>query len=165
MYIDIEMRRVIYIGIIIFVVVCVIVVGVAIWGKFSKSPRMEVAPPKTTNVEFPMGVRDRNGKEMSGVTLPSNMVDLLEGNHKVEDDELYAIYYYDVDSSFNITLKIDDVVRARNEAEKGFLRALNITEKEACKLRVSLGVPMSVNREFGGRDYHLSFCPDGKPFK
>ena len=47
----------------------------------------------------------------------------------------------------------------RLEAEKAFLRQLNLTEAEACQLKVVITTPMFANPAESGINYPLSFCP------
>lgn len=78
--------------------------------------------------------------------------------------EDYNILYFARDSSFSIGLLRKPVQEARGKAEKAFLDALKISKEDACKLDVYLGVPVSVDGDFAGRDYRLSFCPNGVQF-
>lgn len=81
---------------------------------------------------------------------------------KKSDD--YSMFYYKGDDLFNITILNPDIQTARDKAEDEFLKTLGITKEAACKLNVSLGVPINVNEKTAGIDYKLSFCPDGIPF-
>lgn len=82
-----------------------------------------------------------------------------------EDNSYYYISYYPDDNSFNIVLNSPDVERARREAEERLLIDLGISKDEACQLNVVLGVPYNVNEKLSGRNFGLSFCPNGKPIK
>jgi hypothetical protein len=76
----------------------------------------------------------------------------------------YTMDYRNEDRSFGIVLNDPNLQVARRAAEKYFLEKLGITETQACKLVVSVGVPISVgDGNASGVDYHLSFCPDGVP--
>lgn len=77
----------------------------------------------------------------------------------------YSIDYYPQDQGFIIViLNSDDIQKARDLAEKDFLDTLKLSQKDACKLNVSLTVPFRVNEKTSGINYHLSFCPNGKAF-
>lgn len=80
------------------------------------------------------------------------------------DEPEYYISFYVPGQSFTISLLTSDVESARVHAEEVFLRHLGITEEQACELRVSLAVATWANEIFAGRNYGLSFCPDGVPF-
>lgn len=81
----------------------------------------------------------------------------------LSDTEEHHMLYYTGDQSFHIVLLNSPLQPARETAEKIFLENLKIDEATACKLKVSLRVPYSVNEEASGEDYGLSFCPNGKP--
>jgi hypothetical protein len=81
----------------------------------------------------------------------------------IKDEPTYTILYYTMDQSFFIGLLGGDLQVARNTGEQELLKKLGITKEQSCKLRVSVTVPASVNKTASGADYHLSFCPDGKP--
>lgn len=90
------------------------------------------------------------------------------GNVVVKSTADYDVLFFDYaqEKSFLITLTnpTADVDTARNEAEDDFLKILGVNKKQACLLKVSLTVPISVNERLAGIDYGLSFCSNGKPF-
>jgi len=75
----------------------------------------------------------------------------------------YSLAYYYEDDFFAIALMDQNVWNARVEAEWDLLTTLGITPQNACKLNVSLMIPSSVNFELAGKNYRLSFCPNGTP--
>lgn len=75
----------------------------------------------------------------------------------------YEMSYYPPDQGFIITLQNSDLTTARTAAEKDFIDALGITEEQSCLLKVTLNVPFDVSQVASGRNYGLSFCPNGKP--
>jgi len=78
--------------------------------------------------------------------------------------DLYEIVFIPFDNSFLLSLKSRDAEAARTAAEHEFLGVLNISQEQACALRVTVAVDKDANIFLAGRDYHLSFCPDGVPF-
>ncbi len=76
----------------------------------------------------------------------------------------YHIIYYKTDQAFSITLLSQPPARARELAEKAFLEKLNIHIGQACDLKVSTYVPFFVDGSLSGKDYGLSFCPEGVQF-
>jgi len=76
----------------------------------------------------------------------------------------YYFDYYANNQLFVITLTNRDIKTARENAEKDFLNTLQISKEQACKLNIQLGVPFSINEAAAGKNYGLSFCPNGKPF-
>ncbi|MFA6928053.1 MAG: hypothetical protein WC258_02200 [Patescibacteria group bacterium] len=72
--------------------------------------------------------------------------------------------YYPEDQGFIIAILNPNIEDSRKEAEKEFIKLLGINKTEACNLTVELSVPYSINKEVSGKNYGLSFCPDGIPF-
>ena len=107
------------------------------------------------------------GKETISVNNIYKKSDKILSNNGVafEDNEDYYIAYYPDDNSFTIVIHNRDVNLGREKAEIGFLNDLGITQEQACKLTVILGVPYSVSENLSGQNFGLSFCPGGKPFE
>ncbi len=76
----------------------------------------------------------------------------------IVDNPAYDISYYTGDSSFIISLKQPLTMPTRAAASEAFIQVLGISEQDACKLKVILGVPISVDPHYAGRDLGLSFC-------
>jgi len=72
----------------------------------------------------------------------------------------YAISESQSTKSFNIALEAMPLQKSRDEAEADFLSQLGISQSDACKLTVDLGVPISVDSNASGVNYGLSFCPN-----
>ncbi|HEY6348836.1 MAG TPA: hypothetical protein VI636_05440 [Candidatus Angelobacter sp.] len=83
----------------------------------------------------------------------------------VENTDSFVIAFYAPDSSFNIALESKPLKLARANAEKAFLRDLGISQNDACKLLISVGVPISVDYSAAGKDYGLSFCSGSPPIE
>ncbi len=97
--------------------------------------------------------------------LYKNPVANLSNNGVAFKESLdYQMNFYPQDEGFIISILNPDIQKARNVAEADFLAALGITKDQACQLKVTLGVPYSVNPQASGRNYGLSFCPNGIPF-
>jgi hypothetical protein len=93
-----------------------------------------------------------------------NPAEKTSGALAIKETSDYSIVYYEKDRSFVITLLSAPAAKARDAAEDDFLAALNINPAEACRLKVSLTVPLSVDESLSGKDYGLSFCPNGTQF-
>jgi len=76
----------------------------------------------------------------------------------------YYIAYYPSPEGFIITIHNKDMEKARIAAETDFIKTLNISKEDACKLNVNLMVPLDINENIAGQNFGLSFCPDGKVF-
>lgn len=81
-----------------------------------------------------------------------------------KDSPAYSMFYNNNEQLFNITILDSDIQKARNEAEKEFIKTLDVTKDEACRLNVNLGIPYNVNAQKSGINYGLSFCPNGVQF-
>jgi len=77
--------------------------------------------------------------------------------------EDYDMLFFPTDQGFIITLSQPDIQIARTHAEEDFLKILGINKQQACRLTVSLAVPVSISEKASGLDYGLSFCPGSKP--
>ena len=82
----------------------------------------------------------------------------------IAENNNYSIVYFTADQSFLITILSDPAQAGRIAAEQELLVKLNVTQDEACKLKVALTVPAGVDEQLAGKDYGLSFCPSGQPF-
>lgn len=81
-----------------------------------------------------------------------------------EKNQGFNIVYFKQDQAFAITLLTEPLAQNRDLAEQAFIKMLNISETDACRLKVSLSIPYDVSAQLSGTDYGLSFCPTGKPF-
>lgn len=86
-----------------------------------------------------------------------------EGTTSIAKEDAYHIVYYDMDSSVFITLNKKPLVETRKQAEQAFLQKFGLQKAEACRITVVLNTTKYVDPLAAGRDYGLSFCPDGKP--
>jgi hypothetical protein len=117
---------------------------------------------------------DRNDEKMFIETKDGNVatnnlykspVENLDKNGVLfEENAGFHSSFYPQDQGFLITILDTNIEKGRRDAEENFLQDLGITKDEACKLKVDLGVPSFVNQDAAGKNYGLSFCPNGKPF-
>jgi hypothetical protein len=70
----------------------------------------------------------------------------------------YDISYYQPDNSFVISISQKPVMATRAQAEAAFLQQLGISQADACKLKVMVSVPVSVDEQYAGTNLGLSFC-------
>ncbi len=91
--------------------------------------------------------------------------ELFKGGITFKESSDYYISFDEVSQSFSIAImNAEDLYGARARAEEEFVRTLGITNEQACKLKVDLGVPYNVNPQLPADNYGLSFCPNGKDF-
>ena len=76
----------------------------------------------------------------------------------IERKPSHDIVFFVPDRSFSIAISKRPFSASRKLAERAFLKSLQINERDACKLKVTLGVPFSVDASRSGKDYGLSFC-------
>ena len=81
----------------------------------------------------------------------------------IADNKDYALDFYPQDESFAISIQSSDLQPARDKAEADFLQVLGITKEQACSLKVTLAIPYDVSHTASGKNYGLSFCPNGVP--
>ncbi len=81
----------------------------------------------------------------------------------LQDKPEYSIVYNVSDSSFIISILSMPLEASRQAAEAAFLTQLGISKTDACKLRVSEGVPIGVSDQYPGENFPLSFCGDSTP--
>lgn len=103
------------------------------------------------------------GTSAGSVTLP-NFYRTAEG---VSDDKTsvfvktasdYVITYYAPDSTFFIGIEATPVPNIIPQAEAAFLDLLHVNKVDACKLKVIVAVPASVDPNYASQQFGLSFC-------
>lgn len=130
----------------------------------SSSKKFDI-PPITDNGRL-MTIKDRNGNSISVANVYAMATEKLSYNGvSFGKNKNYSISFYPQDQSFTISLLNPKIIATRELAENDFLTILDISEKTACDLTVSLGVPASVSEIDSGQNYGLSFCSDSSSFK
>ncbi len=81
----------------------------------------------------------------------------------LQDQADYQIVYNVSDSSFIISILATPLEANREAAEAAFLAQLGISQADACKLKVSEGVPIGVSDQYPGVNFPLSFCGNSTP--
>ena len=76
----------------------------------------------------------------------------------ITDSPAYDISYATYDSSFAISLLQTPLAAVRAQAEAVFLQDLGISKEDACKLKATVEVPVSVDPGNAGINLGLSFC-------
>lgn len=70
----------------------------------------------------------------------------------------YHILYFGKTNEFLISITGTPFDRARNDAERALLQALNISEEKACTFLVTISTPLFANPQYAGQSFGLSFC-------
>lgn len=156
------------------VVVAVIGFGIAayfLWNQNTTSPTTSTGgtgglPPVTTSTvtNFPTSTTVTIGTSQGSVTMNNfykNPALVVPGGGTIliVTTSSYSLVYTVSDSSFTIALTSEPLAAARTAAEAGLLQALGISRADACRLNVSVYVPVSIDAERAGINFGLSFCP------
>ncbi len=138
---------------------------------FSEEPTPTV-PEKKVEEKIPSGIlpieTQKNYDKFSISTDEENVEvmdfreNVLESNSAGEmllvDEKDYQIVYYAPDQSFLMTLYTLPIPETQKKAEDALLRILNISKEEACRLKVSIGVPYQLDPNYIGVRLPLGFC-------
>lgn len=140
----------------------------------NKTAAPQGSQPATTTVQVPSLPSEselaKQGK--TGIAVKEGLVvinnpyknatTVVSGNAEVQKTPNYEIVYLAGSKSFVISLSGSDLADSRSQAEQAFLDSLGISKTDACKITVSLGIAPEVNKTAAGKNYGLSFCPNGK---
>lgn len=148
-------RRLIIVIIVVAVLVLGVVTAIAVLTRGSSSNSLNDQPNIVNNqlfIQTDSGpVVTKNIYQSSLTTYPDNGVGFAHTGY-------YDMSYYPKDNGFIITLLDENVIKANQEAEQDFLKILGITEEQACKLKVTIGVPHNVNPKFAGQVFAFDYC-------
>lgn len=176
--INISMKKTTLIIIIAIVILIVAIVAFLIFGQNSSnssngnsSSTAGTLPPAVTNVPYaPPSTLPSSTTLTIGTSQGSVTVDNFYTGAKISADRTsaliektsaYNITYYIPDSSFNILIEQSPFDAVREQAEAAFLQLLGISQADACKLKVKVGAPISVDPNHAGQNLGLSFCAPG----
>jgi len=166
------MKKIIYI--IAGTLVMISIVLMVIYRNKTVSPQN--SQPSTASIQFPSLPSASELRDQGKAIVPSDgenviindpykdALKIVSGNANMKKTPDYEIVYLGSLKSFVISLYGENINDSRNKAEQAFLESLGITKNEACKLDVTLAVAPEASRSAAGKDYGLSFCPNGKPF-
>ena len=164
------MKKIIYIVAGILIVASVVLV--VIYRNRTVAP--ESSQPLATPVQIPSLPSAAELREQGKAAVPAgsenivindpykNALKIVSGNADMKKTPDYEIVYLGVMKSFVITLYGENLSDSRNKAEQAFLESLGIAKDAACKLNVTLAVAPEANKNAAGKNYGLSFCPQGK---
>jgi hypothetical protein len=121
--------------------------------------------PAPTQGEWGMQIKTKDGGTISvnDFYKDSKTIVYKDWGAMLKVNPYYQILYFTIDQSFLISLLGGDLRVIRADAEKDLVNILGLTEKEACQLVVVVAVSNNASEKASGRDYNLSFCPDGTP--
>lgn len=158
----------------LLIFILLLLIGVLFWGAYQLYPSKKETPinVEEKREETPSGIpsieTQKNYDELPIATPQGNIPvkdfreNILESNSAGEmllvDEKDYQIVYYSPDQSFLMTLYVLPILETQKKAEDALLRILKITKEEACRLKVSIGVPYQLDPNYIGVRLPLSFC-------
>ncbi|MFA6284981.1 MAG: hypothetical protein WC643_00405 [Parcubacteria group bacterium] len=163
------MKKIIYI--IAGILVAASIAMIVIYNNKKVSPEI----PQTASPEIPSLPPSTELAEKGQAAIPTDQgsviindpykkaLTVVSGNAELLNTDSYVIVYLGELKSFVITLYGADLNDSRNIAEQAFLESLNIDKDAACKLKITLAVAPEASKSAAGKNYGLSFCPNGKP--
>lgn len=121
-------------------------------------------PPPAPPTNIPTGGTLTIGTPRGSVTMDNfyksaEYVDQYGQGVIVQQTSTYVIVYNIWNSSFTITIFSTPIAAARAQAEAAFLQILGISQTDACKLTVEVGVLDNIDPSQAGQNLGLSFCP------
>lgn len=109
--------------------------------------------PATSNIEkYPANIQK----------VLNNPVEKQGSWSTLQQRDSYFISYDSVSDVFAIDLLKQPVVENSKSAEQELMALLGINQEYACKLRISIKVPNSVDESASGYEFGPSFCPSVK---
>jgi hypothetical protein len=97
--------------------------------------------------------------EPSLVLPDSQIIDRYPAGDSISQIPDYQTEYFAETNEFRILLFRFPLQDTRARAQKYFIQKLNVTEAEACLLRVTVMVTPDVSQSLSGKDLGMSFCP------
>ena len=113
---------------------------------------------KTTIPTSKGAVKPTDVRKLPEISPLGDGVYSLEGTRS-DKSAGFSMVYYEMDNSYSIAVLNEPIAENREAASKYFLEVLQISEADACKLKVYIGTTYDVNQELSGQNLGLSFCP------
>lgn len=113
---------------------------------------------QTTKNELRFTIRTPEGP-VSVLDFRGHFLEIIGDTIFLEENNRFSIGFLKSDNSFGIVLSAKPISAVRKDAEDKFLRDLGISEKDACKLKVSVRVPTTIGVTANDQNIGLSFCP------
>ncbi len=155
--------------ILIIIAICFLLIFIVLIfvRKNSGETPKEVTPIPSPTISFPTPFPTPSFPQTPEITISGvevkNFYQNAEEYSKQGDVQFssipqYNLVYLSKFNEFLVSILSSPFEDTRVIAEKDFIEKLGITELEACKLTVTVTTPKSVNPEFAGKKYRLSFC-------
>ncbi len=139
------------------IVALVILVFLIVFRIAYKPPKEREEIPIPTPVRIPAQKINISGVEVNNF-LAFPIATNVKGDALFVKEEDYQIVYLKPFNQFVISILGSPFNSVRKKAEARFLTNLNISQEQACKLKVQVSTPNFANPDYAGRKYVLSFC-------
>lgn len=162
---------------IIFIFFIVIIIGVGIYfflarenGNDIEKQKGEILYPLSQDTPIPQTIPTTDVITLQNTNGEVTMRNFLRNatplgsNFLLFKNKDFSITYFRRGNAFLIGIDNEPIREVRTQAENTLIGILGIQQQEACKLFVTVALPNWLSPELAGKDYHLSFCPDGIPF-
>lgn len=83
----------------------------------------------------------------------------VSDERQLGNDIGFSVAYFEEDGSFAISITGAPLAEHHQKASHYLLETLQISEEEACKLNVYVGVTYDIDPNLSGKNFGLSFCP------
>jgi len=113
---------------------------------------------------FPKGETLTIGTPSGSVTVKNFYPRIVGGEENtvvILEKPTHFISYDTMDSSFWVAVAAKPFLENRAMAERDFLEVLGISQGNACRLNVVVGIPYGIDPSLNGRQFNLSFCGGG----
>ena len=147
------------------ILIAVVVIGIFLFSVFlAVSSKKQTPNPAQQPISGPIITVPAKGGSLPVSDFTKHPQQVLGDTTVIHQDQNYSIVYFSSDQSFLITILAEPAQQNRDLAEQALLTNLQISQSDACKLKVALTVPAGVSESLAGRDWGLSFCPAGLAF-
>lgn len=139
-------------------IVLIVLMTIRFGSKNVETPTLPL--PTQTPLRFPVPT----GKtiEVSGIPVKNPYISPAElnqmGDSLMVRQPGYSLVYLKPFGQFLISITASPFAENRAQAENAFLLRMGITQEQACKLKVTITTPSSINPNESGQNYPLSFC-------
>lgn len=158
--------------ILLFLLVIIVLVGLVGYQLFftvsSTSeevvPQQEFTPlPEVTNVREPKTIVSDTGVNLSAEPILAHTKTTVASTdfyQNSDNTDIYDIFYDEVEGSILVLLYDEDLLMARQLAEKQLQMILPYSEKEICAMQLKVQTNELVSPVYSGINLGLSFCPE-----
>lgn len=153
--------RITLIVFVILIILACITLILLMQARFNNNSPIQPIPFPT---KIPINVPVPTGEiiEVSGVPVKNPYISPTQlnqnGDSLMVEQPGYSLVYLKPFGEFLITITASPFEENRKKAEEAFLLRLGITQGQACRLKVTITTPVSVNPTEAGQKYPLSFC-------